>query len=75
MHEVLLRLPDWLHGAKMKARVQGQPVKAIEMQLQPAKTCKHEKSREGPNISLAVVSQVRGLCAVVGRFSQQSHVT
>lgn len=50
---------DGLHGAKMEARVQVQPVKSIELQLQPGKTCKHEKSTEGPNISL-VASQVRG---------------
>lgn len=43
----------------MEAKVQVQPVKSIELQLQPAKTCKHEKSTEGPNISLVVASQVR----------------
>lgn len=43
----------------MEAKVQVQPVESIELQLQPAKTCKHEKSTEGPNISLVVASQVR----------------
>lgn len=51
---------EWLHGAEMAARVQVQPVNSLELQLQPAKTCKHEKSTEGPNISLGAASQVRG---------------